>query len=38
MKKNFLAIPLKEIASEKAGILKNTECPVVLAEQHPEAR
>ena len=34
---NFLGHSLKEIASEKAGILKQG-VPVVLAEQHPEAR
>jgi dihydrofolate synthase / folylpolyglutamate synthase len=34
---NFLGHSLKEIASEKAGILK-PGVPVVLAEQHPEAR
>ena len=34
---NFLGHSLKEIASEKAGILK-PGIPVVLAEQHPEAR
>jgi dihydrofolate synthase/folylpolyglutamate synthase len=34
---NFLGHSLKEIASEKAGILK-PRVPVVLAEQHPEAR
>ena len=34
---NFLGHSLKEIASEKAGILKHG-VPVVLAEQHPEAR
>jgi dihydrofolate synthase/folylpolyglutamate synthase len=34
---NFLGHSLREIAGEKAGILKQ-EVPVVLAEQHPEAR
>jgi len=34
---NFLGHSLKEIAGEKAGILKPT-VPVVLAEQRPEAR
>src|SRR5437879_7370115 len=34
---NFLGHSLKEIASEKAGILK-PGVPLVLAEQHPEAR
>src|SRR6266446_5448587 len=34
---NFLGYSLREIAAEKAGILKRT-VPVVLAEQHPEAR
>jgi dihydrofolate synthase / folylpolyglutamate synthase len=34
---NFLGHSLKEIAVEKAGILKHG-VPVVLAEQHPEAR
>jgi dihydrofolate synthase / folylpolyglutamate synthase len=34
---NFLGHSLKEIAGEKAGILK-PGVPVVLAEQHPEAR
>ena len=34
---NFLGHSLREIASEKAGILK-PGIPVVLAEQHPEAR
>jgi len=34
---NFLGHSLREIAREKAGILKR-EVPVVLAEQHPEAR
>ena len=34
---NFLGHSLKEIANEKAGILK-PEVPVVLAEQRPEAR
>jgi dihydrofolate synthase/folylpolyglutamate synthase len=34
---NFLGHSLREIAGEKAGILKR-EVPVVLAEQHPEAR
>jgi len=34
---NFLGHSLREIASEKAGILK-PGVPVVLAEQHPEAR
>jgi dihydrofolate synthase/folylpolyglutamate synthase len=34
---NFLGHSLKEIAGEKAGILK-PRIPVVLAEQHPEAR
>jgi dihydrofolate synthase/folylpolyglutamate synthase len=34
---NFLGHSLKEIAAEKAGILK-PEVPVVLAEQPPEAR
>ena len=34
---NFLGHSLKEIASEKAGILK-PEVPVILAEQGPEAR
>lgn len=34
---NFLGHSLKEIASEKAGILK-PNVPVVLAEQRPEAR
>jgi len=34
---NFLGHSLKEIAGEKAGILK-PEVPVVLAEQRPEAR
>ena len=34
---NFLGHSLKEIAAEKAGILK-PGVPVVLAEQHPEAR
>ena len=34
---NFLGHSLKEIASEKAGILK-PEVPVVVAEQRPEAR
>ncbi|HEV2195794.1 MAG TPA: folylpolyglutamate synthase/dihydrofolate synthase family protein [Candidatus Acidoferrum sp.] len=34
---NFLGHSLKEIASEKAGILK-PEVPVIVAEQRPEAR
>jgi dihydrofolate synthase/folylpolyglutamate synthase len=34
---NFLGHSLKEIAGEKAGILK-PEVPVILAEQRPEAR
>jgi dihydrofolate synthase / folylpolyglutamate synthase len=34
---NFLGHSLREIAGEKAGILK-AGVPVVLAEQHPEAR
>jgi dihydrofolate synthase/folylpolyglutamate synthase len=34
---NFLGHSLREIAAEKAGILKPA-VPVVLAEQHPEAR
>jgi dihydrofolate synthase/folylpolyglutamate synthase len=34
---NFLGHSLREIAAEKAGILK-PGIPVVLAEQHPEAR
>src|SRR6266852_705846 len=34
---NFLGHSLREIAAEKAGILKRA-VPVVLAEQHPEAR
>src|SRR5438105_2764264 len=34
---NFLGHSLREIAAEKAGILK-PGVPVVLAEQHPEAR
>jgi dihydrofolate synthase / folylpolyglutamate synthase len=34
---NFLGHSLKEIAAEKAGILKHG-VPLVLAEQHPEAR
>jgi dihydrofolate synthase/folylpolyglutamate synthase len=34
---NFLGHSLREIAGEKAGILKR-DVPVVLAEQHPEAR
>ena len=34
---NFLGHSLREIASEKAGILKKG-VPVILAEQHPEAR
>jgi dihydrofolate synthase/folylpolyglutamate synthase len=34
---NFLGNSLREIATEKAGILKRA-VPVVLAEQHPEAR
>ena len=34
---NFLGHSLREIAGEKAGILKR-EVPVVLVEQHPEAR
>jgi dihydrofolate synthase/folylpolyglutamate synthase len=34
---NFLGHSLREIAGEKAGILKSG-VPVVLAEQHPEAR
>jgi dihydrofolate synthase / folylpolyglutamate synthase len=34
---NFLGHSLREIASEKAGILK-PGVPLVLAEQHPEAR
>ncbi|HKV62741.1 MAG TPA: folylpolyglutamate synthase/dihydrofolate synthase family protein [Candidatus Acidoferrum sp.] len=34
---NFLGHSLKEIAGEKAGILKHG-VPVILAEQHPEAR
>jgi dihydrofolate synthase/folylpolyglutamate synthase len=34
---NFLGHSLKEIACEKAGILKSG-VPLVLAEQHPEAR
>jgi dihydrofolate synthase/folylpolyglutamate synthase len=34
---NFLGHSLKEIAGEKAGVLK-PEVPVVLAEQRPEAR
>jgi dihydrofolate synthase/folylpolyglutamate synthase len=34
---NFLGHSLKEIASEKAGILK-PQVPVILAEQRPEAR
>jgi dihydrofolate synthase/folylpolyglutamate synthase len=34
---NFLGHSLREIAGEKAGILKR-EVPVVLGEQHPEAR
>src|SRR6266446_2604728 len=34
---NFLGHSLHEIAAEKAGILKRA-VPVVLAEQHPEAR
>jgi dihydrofolate synthase/folylpolyglutamate synthase len=34
---NFLGHSLREIAGEKAGILRR-EVPVVLAEQHPEAR
>jgi dihydrofolate synthase/folylpolyglutamate synthase len=34
---NFLGHSLREIAAEKAGILKQG-VPVILAEQHPEAR
>jgi dihydrofolate synthase/folylpolyglutamate synthase len=34
---NFLGHSLREIAAEKAGILKRA-IPVVLADQHPEAR
>ena len=34
---NFLGHSLREIAAEKAGILKPS-VPVILAEQHPEAR
>jgi dihydrofolate synthase/folylpolyglutamate synthase len=34
---NFLGHSLREIAGEKAGILKR-DVPLVLAEQHPEAR
>src|SRR5713101_5456069 len=34
---NFLGHSLREIAAEKAGIVKRA-VPVVLAEQHPEAR
>src|SRR6267143_1097677 len=34
---NFLGHSLREIAAEKAGILKPA-VPIVLAEQHPEAR
>jgi dihydrofolate synthase / folylpolyglutamate synthase len=34
---NFLGHSLREIAGEKAGILKR-DVPVVFAEQHPEAR